>query len=147
MRIGGLTPLQIDHAAVIVGVGKELQLPKRAYVIAIATALQESYLRNLANPAVPASANQPHDGLGYDHDSVGLFQQRPSTGWGTPAELMDPATAARRFYQALMKIYGWETLPVTIAAQSVQQSAFPYAYAQHESLATRLVEGILANPG
>lgn len=143
----GLTQKQANHAAVIVRVGQQLQMPKRAYVIAIATALQESYLRNLANPAVPSSLNYSYDGLGSDHDSVGLFQQRPSTGWGTVAELMDPATAARRFYEALAEVSGWQNLSLTAAAQAVQKSAFPYAYAKHESLATLVVDSLLAISG
>lgn len=140
--IGGLTERQMEHAATIVRVGKEMGLPEQAYVVALATALQESYLRVLANPAYPESLELPNDGIGYDHDSVGLFQQRPSSGWGTVAECMDPAHSARSFYEALQRVPGWQNLPVTMAAQAVQVSAFPDAYAKHEPLARQLVAAL-----
>lgn len=117
-------------------------MPQRAYVVAIATAMQESNLRNLANPALPVSLSIPNDGSGVDHDSVGLFQQRPASGWGTVQELMDPATSARKFYQALSRVPGWDTLPVTVAAQSVQRSAFPDAYAKHQPRAETIVDAL-----
>jgi hypothetical protein len=140
--VGGLTQTQMSYAAVIVRVGKELLLPTRAYVIAIATTLQESRLLNLANWTVPQSLNLTHDGVGGDHDSVGLFQQRPSSGWGTVAELMDPATSARKFYLALTQVAGWQGMSVAAAAQAVQVSAFPDAYAQQEALAALVVTAI-----
>lgn len=140
--VGGLSQAQMDHATTIVRVGQQMGLPKQAYVVALATALQESNLRNLANPVYPESYQHRNDGSGYDHDSVGLFQQRPSTGWGTVAQIMDPEYAARAFYQELRRVSGWENLPVTVAAQTVQVSAFPNHYAKHEPLARRLVEAI-----
>jgi hypothetical protein len=140
--VGGLTQTQMTYAAIIVRVGKQLMLPTRAYIVAIATALQESRLLNLANWAVADSLNLAHDGVGGDHDSVGLFQQRPSSGWGTVAELMDPATAARKFYLALTQVAGWQNLSVATAAQAVQVSAFPDAYAQQEALATLIVSAL-----
>jgi murein DD-endopeptidase MepM/ murein hydrolase activator NlpD len=97
-------------------------------VIAVATALQESWLRNLGNL-----------GANNDHDSLGLFQQRPSAGWGTPAQVMDPEYAARKFYEKLLQINSWDTLPLTVAAQDVQISAYPDAYAKHEPMATTIV--------
>jgi cell wall-associated NlpC family hydrolase len=115
---------QLDNAYTIVRVGVSRGIPRRGLVIAIATALQESNLRNL------------HYG---DRDSVGLFQQRPSSGWGTVAELTDPPTSAGKFYAALLEVQGWESMSVTVAAQAVQRSAFPDAYAKWESLATTLV--------
>jgi hypothetical protein len=130
----------MDNAVAIVEAGKEMGLPRRAFVVAIATALQESNLRVLANPAIPGSMNHPNQGVGYDHDSVGLFQQRPN--WGTTNQLMDPKESARRFYAVLVKIPGWDQLAVTIAAQRVQQSAFPDAYAKHQSLAEQIVNAI-----
>jgi hypothetical protein len=139
--VGGLGQAEMDNAIAIVEAGKKMNLPRRAYVVAISTALQESRLRVLANPAIPDSMNRPNQGVGYDHDSVGLFQQRPN--WGSPDELMDPQESARRFYDVLAKIPGWEQLPVTIAAQRVQVSAFPDAYAQHEGLANQIVDAIL----
>jgi hypothetical protein len=137
--VGGLTQQQMDHAAVIVAMGQRAGLPERAYVVAIATALQETYLRNLANPAYPQSLNIPNDGVGYDHDSVGLFQQRPSTGWGSVSQIMDPAYSATKFYEALARVPGWENMPITVAAQRVQISAFPNHYAKHEPLARKIV--------
>lgn len=137
--VGGLDQRQMEHAATIVQVGKELDLPEQAYVVALATALQESYLRVLASTVIPESYDQPHDGEGSDHDSVGLFQQRPSMGWGTVAECMDPATSTRTFYRQLQQVSGWQDLPITVAAQTVQVSAFPDHYAKHEPLARELV--------
>ncbi|MEV6932548.1 hypothetical protein AB0M46_49780 [Dactylosporangium sp. NPDC051485] len=135
--VGGLTQAEMKNAVTIVRTGQEQKLPNRAYVVAIATALQESHLHNLANPNVPESLNLPNEGVGSDHDSVGLFQQRPS--WGTVAELMNPAEAARRFYAALVKVDGWEQMAVTVAAQTVQVSAYPDAYAKWQALAEQVV--------
>lgn len=111
-------PEQMDNAARISAVGTKLGLPPHAATIALATALQESKLRNLE---------------GGDRDSVGLFQQRPSQGWGTVAQLRDPVYAATAFYEKLEKLPGWETLPITEAAQEIQRSGVPDAYAQWES--------------
>jgi murein DD-endopeptidase MepM/ murein hydrolase activator NlpD len=97
-------------------------------VIAVATAIQESVLSNL-----------PHLGANNDHDSVGLFQQRPSQGWGTPKQLLDPAYTSRKFYQKLLKVPGWQGMPLTVAAQKVQISAYPDAYAKHEPVAEQIV--------
>jgi murein DD-endopeptidase MepM/ murein hydrolase activator NlpD len=119
---------QIHNAAVIINVGAQLKLPPRAWVIAVATAMQESRLTNLGNL-----------GSRNDHDSLGLFQQRPSAGWGTPAQVMDPAYASTKFYEKLKTVRGWESMPLTEAAQSVQISAYPDAYAKHEPLATQIV--------
>ena len=141
--VGGLSQVQMDYAKTIVDVGKQMGLPRQAFIVAISTALQESDLLNLANSGLSDSLNLPHDGVGSDHDSVGLFQQRPSAGWGTIAELMDPATAARRFYSALEQVSGWQDMPVTVAAQSVQGSAFPDAYAKQVPLATQIVDAIV----
>ncbi|MFI9638930.1 hypothetical protein ACIG87_02515 [Micromonospora sp. NPDC051925] len=86
--VAGLTQLQMDNARVIVDVGVDLGVPRRGLVIAVATAMQESNLHNLASDVVPESYDHPHQGSGSDHDSVGLFQQRPSSGWGTVAEAL-----------------------------------------------------------
>jgi murein DD-endopeptidase MepM/ murein hydrolase activator NlpD len=126
--IGSLTSDQIHNAAVIIKVGQDRQIPPRGWVVAIATALQESRMYNL-----------PNLGARNDHDSVGLFQQRPSMGWGTPAQIMDPAYAAGKFYEHLVTVNGWQAMPLTVAAQAVQRSAFPDAYAKHEPLATEIV--------
>ncbi|WP_061294077.1 C40 family peptidase [Herbidospora cretacea] len=118
---------QQANAASIIQTGLVLGLPGRAVVIAIATALQESHLRNLT----------------YGHlDSIGLFQQRPSQGWGTKEQILDPEYAARQFYERLVEVSGWERLPLTRAAQAVQRSAFPDAYAKWETLAQHVVDGL-----
>ena len=90
----------------------------------------------------PSSLNSPNDGSGNDHDSVGLFQQRPSMGWGTVEECMDPEYSARAFYRALKRVPGWRGMPVTVAAQAVQNSAYPNHYAKHEPLAREIVDAL-----
>ncbi len=106
---------QITNAALIVAAGQHLGIPEPGETIALATAMQESGLHN----------------LNYgDRDSLGLFQQRPSQGWGTPSQIMDPTYSATTFYKALMNVSGWATMPTTDAAQAVQRSAFPDAYAK-----------------
>jgi hypothetical protein len=133
----------MDHATTIVEVGQELGLPKQAYVVALATALQESKLLVYASWVYPESMEYPHDAIGSDHDSVGIFQQRPSMGWCSVEDCMDPAASARVFYRALADVPGWEDMPVTVAAQTVQVSAFPDHYADDEWLARDLVAAIL----
>jgi hypothetical protein len=108
-----LDSVQMANAATIAAVGVRRKVPERAVVVALATALQESKLENR------------DDG---DRDSVGLFQQRPSQGWGTADKLQDPRYAASHFYTALMKVKGWKKMRVTDAAQKVQRSAYPNAY-------------------
>jgi Peptidase family M23 len=127
-RIRPYGPTQIRNAAIIINTGADLKMPPRAWVIAVATAMQESRLTNLGNL-----------GSRNDHDSLGLFQQRPSAGWGTPAQIMDPVYASTKFYEKLKTIVGWETMALTEAAQRVQISAYPDAYAKHEPLATQIV--------
>jgi hypothetical protein len=139
--VGGLSRAEMDNALAIVEVAKREKLPKRAAVVALATALQESHLRNLANPNLPESLGRPNQGVGYDYDSVGLFQQRPN--WGSVTQLMDPQESARRFYASLTRIPGWGDYPVTVAAQMVQGSAFPDAYAKWESLATQIADATM----
>lgn len=139
----GYGKTQADHAVVIWETAASRGLPEQAAVVALATAMQESGIRVLANPAVPASYDLPHDGEGFDHDSVGIFQQRPH--WGAVEVLMDPAGSAGLFYDALERIDGWEDLPVTVAAQEVQVSAFPDAYADDEAGARAAVKVISAS--
>ena len=127
---------QWHHAAIIVSVGTRRNIPVRGAVIAVATAIQESQLRNLGDL-----------GENNDHDSLGLFQQRPSQGWGTPAHIMNPAYAAGKFYDTLLAVAGWQTMPLTDAAQAVQRSAYPDAYAKHEPDATAIVAAVAAAPG
>ncbi|OIJ91642.1 C40 family peptidase [Streptomyces colonosanans] len=120
---------QIPNAQTIVATGISLDVPKRGQVIALATALQESRLRNLGSG---------------DRDSLGLFQQRPSQGWGTAEQIQDPVYASEQFYKALLKVDGWQQLTVTQAAQAVQKSGYPTAYAKWEPLATALQKAIAA---
>ena len=119
------------NARAIVEVGQAMGLPPRAWVIAVATALQESSLRNLG-----------HLGARNDHDSLGLFQQRPSAGWGTPKQVADPVYAATAFYKRLRGVRQWPNLPLTVAAQKVQISAYPGHYAKHESEAGDIVRAL-----
>ncbi|MEU1686100.1 M23 family metallopeptidase [Micromonospora sp. NPDC005707] len=131
---------QLRNAAVIIKVGQDLKVPARGWVIALATAMQESGLRNLANSKVPASLALPHEGVGADHDSLGLFQQRP--GWGSVEQRMTPSYTARKFYEKMVKVRNWQDRPLTVVAQRVQVSAFPDAYAKHEDLAGRIVDAL-----
>lgn len=118
-----ISPEQASNAATIAAVGVSKGMPDRAVTIALATAMQESALRNLDHG---------------DRDSLGLFQQRPSQGWGTPDQIMDPVYSAGIFYDRLAEIKGYSRLPLTVAAQKVQLSGFPQAYAKHEPDATVL---------
>jgi hypothetical protein len=83
-----------------------------------------------------------HEGKASDHDSLGLFQQRPSQGWGSVNQLMSPGESSRLFYGKLLKIKGWEQLTIAGAAQKVQRSAFPDAYAKHENRAQQIVDAL-----
>jgi murein DD-endopeptidase MepM/ murein hydrolase activator NlpD len=120
----GLDDEQATNVRTIVGVGTQRGEPAAAKVVALATARQESGWRNL-----------PYG----DSDSLGLFQQRPSQGWGTPEQILDPVYAAGKFYDALDRVPGWQQMPVTVAAQAVQRSKYPDAYAPWVEISTRLV--------
>lgn len=124
----GLDAEQAGNAALIIQIGRELGIPDRGIAIALGTAMQESWLRNLD---------------WGDRDSLGLFQQRPSSGWGTPEQVRDPARAVRVFYggpadpngtatRGLLDIPGWQDMSYADAAQAVQISAYPERYAQWE---------------
>jgi len=117
------TPEQAVNAATIAAVGTGRGMSERAVTIALATAIQESGLVNIQHG---------------DRDSLGLFQQRPSQGWGTRKQILDPTYAAGVFYEHLTKVPGYKTLPLTVAAQRVQRSGYPEAYAKHEPDATLL---------
>ena len=108
---------QAHYASIIAGVSVRRGLPPRAASIAIATAYQETGIRNLDYG---------------DRDSIGLFQQRPSQGWGTKQQVMDPYHASGKFYDALVKIENWETGDINDVAQQVQNSGHPEAYRDHE---------------
>ena len=122
-----VTAEQVANAAIIAQVGRDRGLPDRAVVIALATAQQESRLRNLDYG---------------DRDSLGLFQQRPSQGWGTEAQVQDPVYAAGKFYDWLVTVPGWETGRLTDVAQAVQRSGFPELYQQHEAMAVELTAAL-----
>ncbi len=122
-----LKPPQMANAATIAAVAIRRGLPVRAVTVALATALQESKLENLT---------------GGDRDSVGLFQQRPSQGWGSAEQIADPRFAAGGFYNALVKVDGWQTMDVAAAAQAVQRSAHPDAYTKWIDEATVLARAL-----
>ncbi|MER7336780.1 C40 family peptidase [Streptomyces sp. NPDC000075] len=118
---------QIPNAKTIQATGVAMKVPVHGQIVALATALQESGLKN----------------LNYgDRDSLGLFQQRPSQGWGTAEQVRDPVHASTKFYEGLLQVSGWESMTVTQAAQAVQLSGFPDAYAKWEPLATALQKAI-----
>jgi hypothetical protein len=118
---------QAAHATTIAAIGKRLGMPDHAVSVALATALQESKLHNVDYG---------------DRDSVGLFQQRPSQGWGTPSQLVTPTFAATAFYNRLAEVDGWETMSVTDAAQRVQRSGAPNAYAKWEPQARATAQAL-----
>lgn len=141
--VAGLSQTQMNNAKKIVDTAKGMGLGKRAQVIAIATAMQESNLYNLGNPDYQDTVGLADGGrVGYDHDSVGLFQQRPVSGWGAPDDIMKPEYAARSFLSRLVQVPGWDQMQLTYAAQAVQVSAYPEAYAPHESDATAVVDAL-----
>jgi hypothetical protein len=121
---------QAENAALIAAVSVRRGMPARAASIALATAFQESKLYNLD--------------FG-DRDSVGLFQQRPSQGWGTAKQLQDPVYATNAFYDALAEVEGSQTMEITEAAQQVQRSAYPEAYADHERDGRVLASALTGN--
>ncbi|MBM9507995.1 C40 family peptidase [Actinacidiphila acididurans] len=118
---------QVPNAKTVQATGIALDVPARGQIVALATALQESGLRNLTYG---------------DRDSLGLFQQRPAQGWGTAEQILAPVYASTRFYEALENVPGWQSLSVGEAAQAVQKSAFPDAYAAWEPLATALQKAL-----
>jgi hypothetical protein len=120
---------ELANVQAITDTAKKLGLGERGAVIAVATSMQESKLQNLG-----------HLGDMNDHDSLGLFQQRPSSGWGSPEQITDPAYASTAFLDGLKQVDGWKDMPLTDAAQKVQVSAFPDAYAQWEDQAAHLVQ-------
>ncbi|MFJ6151168.1 hypothetical protein [Micromonospora profundi] len=119
---------QTANVKAIIAATKKAGMPERAAVISIGTSLQESKLENLG-----------HLGDRNDHDSQGLFQQRPSSGWGTPEQITDPDYSTTAFLKGLKQVDGWQDMPLTVAAQTVQVSAYPDAYAQWEQQAADLV--------
>lgn len=128
-----LGPEELANARTVIGVGKGAGIPEQGQVIALMTAMQESKFVNYTEPV--------------DHDSLGIFQQRPSTGWGTPEQITDVPTSSKSFYgvapfgsnPGLIQIAGWETMPPGEVCQAVQRSAYPDRYAQWEQFARDLL--------
>ncbi|MGW0432769.1 hypothetical protein ACWDV4_09520 [Micromonospora sp. NPDC003197] len=119
---------QTSNVKEIIKATKKAGMDERAAVVAIATSLQESKLENLG-----------HLGARNDHDSQGLFQQRPSSGWGSVEQITDPEYSTTAFLKGLKQVDGWQEMPLTQAAQKVQVSAYPFHYAQWETQAADLV--------
>lgn len=147
-----LSASQATVAKAYVAVGRSRRVSDDGIVIALMMALQESGLQMLANPSVPGSLALPHDGLGSDHDSIGSAQQRPSAGWGSVDELMQPAYNAEAFYggpqgpnhgspRGLLDVQGWQQMDKGVAAQAVQGSAFPERYAKWLPEAESILSG------
>lgn len=128
----GLDDEQIRDAQIIVATGQLMHVPVKGEIVAIAAALQESGLRNLDHG---------------DRDSLGLFQERPSQGWGSRAQVMDPQYAASQFYAHLLKVDGWQEMSVNDAAQAVERSGYPTAYAKHEQQAVQIVAAVYGTTG
>jgi hypothetical protein len=130
-KVGGLTVILTDaqarNATLISAIAIRRGMPAHAATIGLAAALQESKLYNVR---------------GGDRDSLGLFQQRPSQGWGTPQQILDPVHATNAFYDALERVPGYADLPVTVAAQRVQRSGYPSAYAVYEDDARALASAM-----
>ncbi|MCI9889287.1 hypothetical protein JT358_12585 [Micrococcales bacterium 31B] len=135
-RVGGtpysFTPVRVENAALIAAISMQRDMPARAATIGIATAIQESRLENIDYG---------------DRDSVGLFQQRTSQGWGTIEQIMDPVYSTNKFYSVLETVPNYTTRPVTEVAQAVQLSGYPEAYADHEQEARAFASAFTGNSG
>ena len=129
-RVVDLTLEQAENAALITAIAIQRGLPARAASIALATAYQESKILNIEHG---------------DRDSVGIFQQRPSQGWGTVPQILDPVHSINAFYDALVEVDGYEAMEITVAAQAVQRSAYPDAYADHEADGRALASALTGN--
>ncbi|KAF9190419.1 hypothetical protein BGZ50_000227 [Haplosporangium sp. Z 11] len=127
-NLPGLNARQSGYARTIAKVGKSHGVGVKGCAIAIATALVESNIAVYCNRKVSGSCNLPHDAVGSDHLSVGIFQQQ-SPMWGSAKQCMDPASSAGLFYKALKKVKGWQNMSIGTAAQKVQRSAYPARYA------------------
>lgn len=145
---------QLLYAAEIISVAQQQGVPFNGWKIALMTALVESRLLMYANDSVPESLDYAHDAVGSDHDSVGLFQQRPASGWGTVAELMNVSYSAQAFFggpegpnggspRGLLDVDGWETMTLGEAAQAVQVSAFPERYQVWDAASEDIIEAVL----
>lgn len=125
--VAGFDADQLNNAAVIVAVGKQMSVPVPGWVVAITAALQESDLVNVDHG---------------DRDSLGLFQERPSQGWGSPAQIMDPVYSSTQFYRHLLAVPNWQRLSVNDAAQAVERSGYPQAYGPHVPTAEKIVAAV-----
>lgn len=154
---GQLDERQLAHASTIVSEGRRLAMPDRAITVALAVASQESGFRNYANDGqgsdlkpdqrgIEHSLELAHEAVGTDHGSLGIFQQQ-WPWWGTMTELMDPATASRKFYLALRSLPGWAEMSIGDAAQAVQKSAYPDAYDDDVALALELLDSAPGSSG
>lgn len=121
-------PGPVNNGKAVIAAGLQMKVPEKGIIIGLAVGMEESGLRNLANSNVPESLQIPHEGVGHDHLSVGIMQQQP--WWGPLRDLMTPGVAAQKFFTKLLTIGGWENMAPTVAAQAVQGSAFPDAYAE-----------------
>ena len=142
---------QLTRAATIITVGSGIEgIGRQGVLIGLMASLTESSLRMLANAAHPASLSMPNDGVGSDHDSLGLFQMRPTAGWGTVDELMNPEYQVRAFFggaegpnfpspAGLLDIPGWQSADPGSAAQSVERSAFPERYQEYQPVAEAIL--------
>jgi murein DD-endopeptidase MepM/ murein hydrolase activator NlpD len=148
----GLNARQVQNAATVVAVGQQMEVPAQGVVIALAAAAIESRFLVYANDGrgadlapdqlgIARSLALPHDAVGSDHGSLGVFQQQ-WPWWGSMGQLMDPATSARLFFEALLRVPGWGSMSVGLAAQTVQRSAFPSRYATAEPLARTLFRAL-----
>ena len=125
--VAGFDADQMNNAGVIVAVGKQMNVPTPGWVVAITAALQESDLVNVDHG---------------DRDSLGLFQERPSQGWGNPAQIMDPVYSSTQFYRHLLTVPRWQQLSVNDAAQAVERSGYPQAYDPHVPTAEKIMAAV-----
>lgn len=148
----GLDEVQAANASAVVSEGLRMGVPQKAIVVALAVASQESRFLNYANDGqgrdlapdqrgIGASRELPHDAVASDHGSLGIFQQQ-WPWWASMPELMDPTTASRKFYEALLKTPGWESMDPGAAGQAVQKSAFPDAYDDDVIVATAILGSV-----
>lgn len=154
-----LDKTQLTHARTIIQIGAGIEeVGRDGIVIALMAGLTESRLRMLANTVYPESADYPNDGVGSDHDSLGIFQMRPQSGWGSVAELMSSTYQAQAFYggpngpnypspRGLLDIPNWQNLTKGEAAQAVEVSAYPDRYANHEPVAETILAALTVPGG
>ncbi|KAG0206351.1 hypothetical protein BGX28_002205 [Mortierella sp. GBA30] len=138
-NLPGLDARQSKYARIIAQVAHNYGVGARGCYVAIATALVESEIKVYCNYKVAGSCNLPHDDVGSDGESVGIFQQQ-SPLWGTAKDCMDPATSAGKFYKELKDTRGWENMSIGAAAQAVQGSAYPSRYGKRANEAISICD-------